>query len=379
MAVTIEQGHDTDLQPSTRVRREGLLWLTAGVVVVAGAGAGYWFIPDPGAEVTRETTGPAATDEVTRETLSATESWGGTLGHGSPFAVTANGDGVITRVAKQESKVQRGTELYRLNEQPVIAMTGTIPTYRDLAPTDTGIDVKQLETNLAKLGYDGFDVDDEFTRYTAKAVREWQEDIGAEETGVVAQSDVVFMPQGGRIDVIQANVGDKVAPGSEVMEVTGSDQVVSVEVDVADRDLIDVDTDVTVRLPGGEEVFGTVTSSAVVEDTSEDGSGRDGDDEAAGADDAMARVEVTLDEKVDESMLGSPVDVVVDVEEREDVLVVAVNALLALSEGGFGVEVVAADGTTSIIPVDTGLFAGGKVEISGDGIDEGTLVGVAGR
>jgi hypothetical protein len=40
-----------------------------------------------------------------------------------------------------------------------------------------------------------------------------------------------------------------------------------------------------------------------------------------------------------------------EVDERVDVLMVPVNALLALTEGGHGVEVVASDGTTSNVPV----------------------------
>jgi hypothetical protein len=58
---------------------------------------------------------------------------------------------------------------------------------------------------------------------------------------------------------------------------------------------------------------------------------------------------------------------------------VPVSALLALAEGGYGLEVVRDDGTTKIVRVDTGLFADGKVEVRGAGIGEGTVVGVAGR
>ncbi|MGH9249300.1 MAG: peptidoglycan-binding protein, partial [Acidimicrobiales bacterium] len=265
-------------------------------------------------------------------------------------------------------------------EQPVIALIGSVPMYRDLSSGDEGPDVRQLEENLAALGYDGFDVDDEFTWYTAVAVKQWQKDIGGEQTGSVGQSDVVFLPRNGQVDGANVAVGDTVTPGTEILDISGSDQIVSLDVDVANRDLVAVDTPVTVRLPGGDEVAGTVTSTAVVEDTSgdDDGGGGSGEEDP-GADDTITEVEVTLDDEVDESLLGSPVDVVVDVETREDVLVVPVTALLALAGGGFGVEVVNADGTTSIVAVEAGMFADGKVELSGDGIDEGTVVGVAGR
>ena len=56
-------------------------------------------------------------------------------------------------------------------------------------------------------------------------------------------------------------------------------------------------------------------------------------------------------------------------------LTVPVAALLALAEGGYGVEVV--DGSTShYVAVETGLFAGGRVEVSGDGLAEGMTVGM---
>ncbi|MGH8792556.1 MAG: efflux RND transporter periplasmic adaptor subunit [Stackebrandtia sp.] len=359
-----------------RSRRRRRLLPTAAVVVVAAAGAASWFtLRDSDAEPAGEADGPAATAEVVRTTISDTENWGGTLGHGSPFAVTASGQGVLTRVADQESKVKRGTTLYRLDEQPVTALYGEIPMYRDLASGDTGADVEQLEANLAKLGYGGFYVDDEFTWDTALAVRAWQDDVGRDATGAVAKSDVAFIPKGGRVDAIQAEVGEAIAPGTAVLEITGADQVVSLEIDVADIDLAAVGDDVAVGLPGGKEVAATVTAAAVVEDEADP----DEEDEAAGADDTVAEVEVTLSEPADETLLGSPVDVVVNVDEREDVLVVPISALLALADGGYGLETVAADGTTSLVPVETGLFADGKVEVSGDGIDEGTVVGTAGR
>jgi hypothetical protein len=69
------------------------------------------------------------------------------------------------------------------------------------------------------------------------------------------------------------------------------------------------------------------------------------------------------------------VDVTFTASERKNVLTVPVSALVALREGGFGVEVT--DGTTSsYVPVKTGLFATGQVEVSGSGIKAGTVVGI---
>ncbi|WP_162606277.1 peptidoglycan-binding protein [Jiangella asiatica] len=374
---------ESELDADDRPRRRRLLWLATTLVVAGGAGAWYWFaIRNDTSAPADASTGPAATAEVARETLTRAESLTGTLGYGTPLAVKAKGDGTVTWLAAQESAVGRGTELYRLNEQPVIAVIGSVPMYRELSPGAEGTDVEVIEQNLSELGYDGFTVDDEYTWYTAQAVREWQADIGAERTGTVGPTDVVVVPQAGRVDGIKVALGDTVAPDTEVLGITTADQIVSLEVDVADRGLIDVGTAVSVQLPGGQEAAGTVTSSTVVEDTSgegDDGGEGGGGDGDPGADDTITEVEVTLTGPVDEALIGAPVDVVVDVETREDVLVVPVNALLALAGGGFGLEVVRADGTTDIVAVETGMFANGKVEVSGADIAEGTVVGAAGR
>ena len=61
--------------------------------------------------------------------------------------------------------------------------------------------------------------------------------------------------------------------------------------------------------------------------------------------------------------------------QRPDVLTVPVNALLALSEGGYGLEVVS-DSTATVVAVEVGMFADGRVEVAGPGLAEGTTVGV---
>ena len=378
MTTTLDREDDLDEDlDRPRRRRTRLLWLTLGVVGVACAGGAYWYsAQDDGGEPADAVTGPAATAEVVRDTIAATETWSGTLGHGDALGIPA-AQGTLTRVATADTEVTRGTELFRLDERPVTALIGAIPMYRDLRPGDEGIDVEQLEANLAALGYTGFTADDEYTDNTAEAVEEWQEDIGAAETGTVARSDVVFLPAGGRVGTVYADLGAQVTPGSPVLDVTGTDQVATLEVDVADRDLLAVGTAVTVVLPGGAETAGTVTAATVVE--SPPAAGAPGEEETASAEDAVVEVEVALAEPVDAALVGSPVDVVRPVDERPDVLVVPVTALLARSGGGYGLEVVAGDGTTSVVPVELGLFADGRVEVTGESIAEGDVVGVAGR
>lgn len=371
MSVQPAEPGEAPIEELPRRRRFRWWWLIPGVVLLAGTGFVVWSLTggEP-VEATEETTGPVATTDVVRETITDTRSFDGALGHGEPSTVTAAAQGVVTRIAESGTAVKRGTELYRVDEQPVTVMYGDIPMYRDLERGDSGVDVEQLIDNLTAMGYADCEAVDKITWCVEVAVEDWQEELGVEETGVVAQADVVFLPTGYQIDSVHIEPGDVTSPGMPVVDLAGADQVASLEVDVRDRDLLSVGTEVAVQLPGGVEVDGTVTFSQVVPNP---------EAADAGVDDTITKVEVTLSEPVDEALLGAPADVMIDIGERVDVLTVPVNALLALSEGGHGLEVVADDGTLSIIPVETGLFAQGRVEVSGDGIEEGTVVGVAGR
>jgi peptidoglycan hydrolase-like protein with peptidoglycan-binding domain len=367
---------ETDPEPTPHEpcgRRRRLVWLAlAGGLAAAGAGVWLWAANRSG-ETTPNAAGPVATASVERGTISATESWDGVLDRGAPFTVKSGAQGTVTRVAEQDATVRRGDELFRLDERPTVLLAGTVPMYRDLRQGDAGTDVEQLEANLAELGHGGFTVDDTYDWATAAAVRAWQADIGAEPTGVVARSAVVFGPARGQVDMVQGEAGDVVGPGAPVLDIAGTAQVVNLEIDMDDRDRLAVGSAVTVRLPEGGEIRGRVGSAAAAE------TGPQPTPEEGGPTEPVVQVEVTLRENAPAELLGAPVEVTVAVDERADVLLVPVTALLALAEGGYGLEVVAEDGTTSTVPVDTGLFAEGKVEVSSPDIEEGTVVGVAGR
>ena len=71
------------------------------------------------------------------------------------------------------------------------------------------------------------------------------------------------------------------------------------------------------------------------------------------------------------------VHVLITRSERPNVLTVPVAALVVLREGGYGVELVEGD-STRYVAVKTGLFANGRVEISGADVTEGATVGMPG-
>jgi peptidoglycan hydrolase-like protein with peptidoglycan-binding domain len=247
-----------------------------------------------------------------------------------------------------------------------------VPMYRTLDDGIEGADVQQLQENLAELGYTGFTVDDVFTPATAEAVRTWQSDLGLPTTGTVEPGQVVFTPGAVRIAEHTARVGDLLGErGVPVLSYTGTTRLVTVELEVADQALAVDGGEVSVTIPGREGVEGEISQIGTVVMAPEEAAAED-----AAPEDARIEVTVTI---ADQEALGSldaaPVDVEFVSQEREDVLAVPVAALLALAEGGFGVQVVDGD-TTRIVAVETGMFAAGQVEVSGEGIAEGVTVGV---
>jgi hypothetical protein len=318
---------------------------------------------------------PPATAKVTRTTLVETKRVSGTLGYGDLVPISATGPGTITWIAPVGSTVIRGELLYKVNERPVVALYGSVPLYRTLGDGARGVDVQQLKKNLAELGYSGFTVDDTYDWATAKAVSTWQADLVLPKTGTVALGQVVFTPGAVRVAEHRARVGAVLSGGGvSVLSYTGTTRQVTVDLAVADQALAVEGRKVTVTVPGRKAVEGKISQvGAVVMAQSTTSS-----DATAQSTTADARIEVTVtiaDQKALGSLVAAPVDVDFVSDERKDVLTVPIAALLALPEGGYGVEIVEGN-TTRIVAVKTGIFAAGRVEVSGEGIAEGMTVGV---
>jgi multidrug efflux system membrane fusion protein len=354
------------------------------VIVVAVLAVGAVVTATTGLELSRSSNGsaprsqvPSATEKVTRQTLVDVQTEDGELGYGDATTVSCRLSGTLTALAAAGSVVERGQTLYRVDDTPVVLLYGALPAYRTLAVNVEGADVKQFEQNLRALGYTGFTVDDEYSATTATAVRKWQKTLGLPQTGTVDLGRVVFAAGAVRVDSHESVVGDAVGPGTAVMAGTGTTRVIVVELDMSDRRLARQDAGVSVKLPNGEKVDGKITKIETVIDTS-GGDSAGGAGGEGGSSDPVTKIEATVtvaDEKAFAGLDDANVDVSFTASRREDVLTVPVAALLALVEGGYGVQVV--DGTsTSILPVKTGLFADGRVEVSGDGLTEGMTVGM---
>ncbi|MEU7898396.1 peptidoglycan-binding protein [Nonomuraea sp. NPDC049152] len=335
----------------------------ACVLAVAVAGAAVAVLADGGSGAAAPAAAAApATAAITKQDLVDTKTVNGALTYSGERQVAAGAAGTLTWVAAEGSVIRRGRPLFRTDRDPTVLMYGKLPLYRTLQlGVEDGPDVEQLERNLAALGYDGFTVDDEFTYATYEAVVEWQEDRGLPETGRVDAAQVVFLPSAVRVTDARGEVGARTAPGQQVLTVSGLDRVVHVDLDTDDQTLAKKGAKVTVELPGGEKMAGKITSVGTVAKTAQDSTTVD--------------VDITLNKSPRTKLDQAPVEVELVSERREDVLAVPVEALLALREGGFGVEVV--EGTrTRLLPVKVGAFGSGMVEVTGEGLAEGMKVGV---
>ncbi len=339
-----------------------VLAIGAGAAAAAGYDAGLWDSEEPddvGSDL------PSATDEVTRQTLVDSQTETGELGYADSVSLAGRLDGTVTALPAVGSVVERGQAVYRVDDLPVVLLYGPLPTYRPLAVDTEGADVRQFEKNLAALGYGGFTVDEEYTSATAEAVVEWQEDLGLAETGTVELGRVVYATGALRVDAHDTTVGD--AAGAALLTCTSTTRVITVSLDVADRRLAVGGAPVSVTLPDGTKATGKIAGAETVVEEAADPQGE-----------PTTSVEVTVtvdDPAVLDGLDAASIRVDFTASQRADVLTVPVAALLALTEGGYGVEVVKGR-STSIVAVETGLFAAGRVEVSGEGLTEGMTVGM---
>jgi peptidoglycan hydrolase-like protein with peptidoglycan-binding domain len=371
---TVDGKAEPDATPARPRRRRGRGKVVAGLLIVlAAAGGGFVAINSAGllegasSPTQSANVLPPATATVAKQTLNDTMDADGELGYGPVTTAVTRKPGTITWLPESGQQVTRGKSLYRLDNDPVTLMYGDTPAYRDLKIGVEGNDVENLERNLSKLGYDGFTVDDEYTYDTAEAVMEWQEDRGLDETGVVELGRVVFAPGKVRVESIESEEGQPAQPGQKVLTYTGTSKVVTVELEAEDQRMAKKGARVEVTLPDGKSVNGKVTEVATV---IVPGESQNADPET--------RVEALVsigNAKAANGLDKASVDVTFTASQRKNVLTVPVAALVALQEGGFGLEIVEG-GTSRYIAVETGLFAGGRVEVEGDGLTEGMTVGM---
>ncbi|WP_407841248.1 peptidoglycan-binding protein [Streptomyces sp. DSM 116496] len=417
----------------------GAVVLVAAVAVVGALGLGG------GAESPGAPARSGSTVQVTKENLVERTQVEGQLGYGAEIPLPVKATGTVTWLPEPGTTVERGGDLLRVDDRPVVLLYGALPMFRELGlgqetpttvtptPTTTqgsgrggdgsggstassggsgkgggtgtgtgtttgtgtgsaagpasasgaptrplrGMDVMQFERNLAALGYTGFTVDEEFTTGTATAVKRWQKSLGLPQTGRVGIGDVIYSTGQVRIGHAAVRLGSAV--GENALTHTGTARKIVINASAQEASWAVRGTAVTVTLPDGREAPGEVasvgTSATAGSDSGGGGGGEEGGGQGAGSDAARATVPVTVviaDQEALGRLESGPVGVSYVGKERRGVLAVPVAALVALAEGGHGLETT--DG--AFVAVQTGLFANGKVEVSGPAVREGLKVRV---
>src|SRR5439155_22563507 len=171
-----------------------------------------------------------------------------------------------------------------------------------------------------------------------------------------------------RVTSVTPTVGAPVQAGT-VVGVTSTRRVVKIALDASAQASVKVGDAVTVTLPDNTTTAGRVSAVGTVATTPSS--------DQNGSSTPTIEVDVTLDHPAATGTLDqAPVNVSITTDTVRNVLVVPVNALLALAGGGYAVEVSGAGGARRLVSVTTGLFddAQGLVEVSGTGLHTGQRV-----
>jgi hypothetical protein len=273
---------------------------------------------------------------------------------GSPTAT-------LTELLPIGSTADRGSVLYRADDEPIVALLGATPLFRDLSVGVEGPDVQALEENLVALGYgNGIDVDQDYDATTAARVRDWEEDLGrTAPDGVVTVGEVVLLDEPAAVLGHEAAVGDLLESGDAVVELGAESRVV--EADVTAEDAADWPVGTEVALDWGD---GGPTGTGVVTEVSRDV-----------VDGEVAIVVTIAGGGGADRPIGSRVDVVRTVAARDGVVAVPVGAIVSGPDGP-AVRVVGT-GTDRVTSVELGIVEDGWVEVI-SGLDEGTEVRLPG-
>jgi peptidoglycan hydrolase-like protein with peptidoglycan-binding domain len=311
-----------------------------------------------------------ATAPVTRGTVTQRTQIAGVLGFDGTYRVAHQGQaGILTSAARPGAAVRRGGVLYRVDNQPVRLLVGTLPAYRDFAAgMPDGPDVNQLERNLAALRLDPGRVDQRFSGATAAAIRRWQARWGLpawQRTAALPLGTVVFVPAALRIAQVLAVVGTSVAPDALVLAATSTRRVVTAQLPADRQSLVHAGDAVRVTVSGADApVPGTVERVGRVAATPQtDQAGPDGRADG-GSQPATVTVTVRADLPAGGPDLDqAPAQLAITAAAHRNVLLVPVVALLPAPGDGYQVRLASGEH----VRVRPGLFdsTAGTVEVTG--------------
>jgi hypothetical protein len=330
---------------------------------------------------------PTSTVTVTRQNLSSEIPVNATLGYAGSYNVVNQASGILTQLPQAGKVISEGQVLYEVSGRPVVVLYGSTPAYRSLsAGTNNGVtgpDVRELNADLVAMGYaSGSEIpagSAVFSNWTTLGVEKLQSALGVSANGTLSLGEAVFLPNAARITSVSATLGASAPAGQAIMSATSTTRVVTVDLDSAQQSEVAVGDHVTITLPSNETTPGVVTSVGKVATSSSSNSSNLDGPGSSGA--ATITVLVTpADPAATGTWDQAQVTVNITTASVHDAMVVPVDALLALSGGGYAVEVAGTNGVHHLVPVTLGIFddADGLVQVSGYELSAGTPVVVPG-
>jgi hypothetical protein len=330
-------------------------------------------------------------------------------GTGSPAGGSATGGAsgavYISRLdVAAGQRISNGEKLAEIDGEPLFALAGRVPAWRDITPGESGPDVAELQKALASLGYyTGGDTPGFFGTPTQDAVSLYYEHLGytAPATGGVPMTDVIFLPSlPAKVIVVNGAKGQQ--PGQPFLELaargslalTGElppayaaqvkaglkvkifDEVTGIH---ATGTIADIGTATTitpigaiVNVGGGSASAGS--AGATGSGAAGSGSAGSGSTGAAGSSNSGATnpgatpfipLAVQPSKPLPAALNGENVLVTVETGRTEGpVFTVPVAAIVTTGSGTSYVTVVGADGKQAQVPVTPGISENGYVQVT---------------
>jgi len=267
-----------------------------------------------------------------------------------------------------------------------LLMFGDLSVWRDMKEgIGPGEDINQLKLNLIALGYgttETLEVDSTFDPNTTTAIMKLQSDLNLISSGEVIFGEIIFASGTSMVNSSSTlqNRGEKINTGVELFSLTpiekistqiGSDgainiaskslQKIEIQVGVADQNLVVKGSEVEIELPDESTIVGLVDEVGSFAVVPQDG-------------DPFLEISIAVEGSTEYfKWTGAVVTVNATKELAKGVLASPVNGLLALLTGGYALEIITETGTT-LVPVETGIYADGWVEIHGSGLQPGTEI-----
>jgi hypothetical protein len=284
--------------------------------------------------------------------------------------------------------IRNGEQLAELDGQPLFALAGPVPAWRDLVPGESGPDVTELQNALGSLGYyDGGDTPGYFGAATEDAVSLYYQHLGytPPSSGGVPAVDVVFLPSlPATVVAVNGAAGEQ--PGQPFLELaTRGSLALTGELPPAYAGqvrpglTVSIYDEVTgIHATGTVAGLGTATINVPTGTVVDIGSGAASASSASSASSSISSsssgssgattfipLAVSPSTPLAAALNGENVLVTVQTGRTEGpVLTVPVAAIVTSASGTSYVTVVDAHGTQAQVPVTPGISENGYVQVT---------------